>query len=424
MPPTTLTRALAATLIFFFGWCYITCNSPPVSVHQKIKWSKCAARKGCVAEAHTHSLSAGEDACSSHVDRHSSFFLITIILASLLYEAQRGVIIEMTSQTAGPSGSSPTFKTSKLSPVVLDNHSSASIGSNISLHPLPILNISEHLVRTRLQSLDSQLAVYGVLLGTQQGRDIDIQNSFEIRLDAASASSTSAAPTINHAFLRSRQAQYKQVFPTLDLLGWYTVGDVPTPQDLEIHKQLLAYNETPLLVQLHQTVSSFENAEVNGELPIRVYESVVELVQGETTNFFVPAGYKIETGEAERIAVDHASKAGAESGGDHESTMLAGMQAQHSAISKLNDRIQQVLSYLQAVKDGHAAWDHQALRQIQTVVANLPHEVLPELKEELLRVSFGLTMQNEVDVARLGPIQLIGVRISKNTSTIASTPIG
>ncbi|KIS72227.1 uncharacterized protein UMAG_11451 [Mycosarcoma maydis] len=301
----------------------------------------------------------------------------------------------MASQAGGPSDSLSALRTSKLSTVVLDNHSSSGISSNIRLHPLPILNISEHLVRTRLQSEDAQLTVYGVLLGTQQGRDIDIQNSFEIRLDAAS--STSLAPIINHAFLRSRQAQYKQVFPTLDLLGWYTVGEVPTPQDLEVHKQLLAYNETPLLVQLHQTVASFENAEANGELPIRVYESVVELVQGETTNFFVPAGYKIETGEAERIAVDYASKAGAESGGDHDS-MLAGMQAQHSAITKLNDRIRQVLTYLEAVKDGQAGWDHQALRQIQTVVANLPQTVLPELQEELLREHNDVLLTNYLSV--------------------------
>ncbi|SPO21246.1 related to COP9 signalosome complex subunit 6 [Ustilago trichophora] len=300
------------------------------------------------------------------------------------------------SAQAGSSSSLSALKTSRLSPVVLDAHSSSGIGSNISLHPLPILNISEHLVRTRLQSDDGELTVYGVLLGTQQGRDIDIQNSFEIRLD--SSSSASSAPTINHAFLKSRQTQYKQVFPTLDLLGWYTIGDVPTPQDLEIHKQLLAYNETPLFVQLHQTVASFENAEVNGELPIRVYESVVELVQGETTNFFIPAGYKIETGEAERIAVDHASKAGAESGGDHESAMLASLQAQHSAISKLNDRIRQVLSYLQAIKDGQAAWDHEAMRQIQTIVANLPQSVLPELKEELLREHNDVLLTNYLSV--------------------------
>lgn len=66
--------------------------------------------------------------------------------------------------------------------------------------------------------------------------------------------------------------------------------------------------------------------------------------------------------------------------------MLASIQAQHNAISKLNDRIRQVLIYLQAVKAGQVAWDREALRQIQTVVANLPQSVLPELQEELLRV--------------------------------------
>lgn len=63
------------------------------------------------------------------------------------------------------------------------------------------------------------------------------------------------------------------------------------------------------------------------------------------------------------------------------------MQAQHSAISKLNDRIRQVLAYLEAVKGGQTAWDHEAVRQIHTVAANLPQSVLPELQEELLRVS-------------------------------------
>lgn len=37
------------------------------------------------------------------------------------------------SSEAGPSGSPTSLKTSKLSPVVLDNHASAGIGSNISL---------------------------------------------------------------------------------------------------------------------------------------------------------------------------------------------------------------------------------------------------------------------------------------------------
>ncbi|PWZ01369.1 Mov34-domain-containing protein [Testicularia cyperi] len=278
---------------------------------------------------------------------------------------------------AGPSGPSSTS-------VVLDTHPSSGVGSHISLHPLPILNISEHLVRTRLQTNNAETKVYGVLLGTQQGRDIEIQNTFEIKVDSNSDTDLNC-PVVDHTFLKSRQSQYRQVFPTLDLLGWYTTGSAPASDDLEVHKQLASYNETPLLVQLSQNVTSFQEADRNGELPIKVYESVVELIHGEATSFFVPATYRIDTGEAERIAIDHASKAGAGSGADAESTVLTGIQTQHSAISKLGDRISQVLKYLESVRSGAATWDYEAMRQIQTVSANLPVTVLPELKNELLK---------------------------------------
>lgn len=45
-------------------------------------------------------------------------------------------------------------------------------------------------------------------------------------------------------------------------------------------------------------------------MPVTVYESATELAPGGTApqTVFMRAQYKIETGEAERIAVDHASK--------------------------------------------------------------------------------------------------------------------
>lgn len=39
-----------------------------------------------------------------------------------------------------------------------------------------------------------------------------------------------------------------------------------------------------------------------------IYESVVELTKDEPEISFIKAAYEIETGEAERVAVDHASK--------------------------------------------------------------------------------------------------------------------
>jgi COP9 signalosome complex subunit 6 len=46
-------------------------------------------------------------------------------------------------------------------------------------HPLPILTISEHLTRTAMQAGSTNVVVQGALLGTQSGREIEIQNTFE-----------------------------------------------------------------------------------------------------------------------------------------------------------------------------------------------------------------------------------------------------
>lgn len=74
---------------------------------------------------------------------------------------------------------------------------------NVSLHPLVIMNISDHFTRVRMQQQQSEgrmplgglsleyglmhdgflSAVYGVLLGTQKGRSIEICNSFELVVD-------------------------------------------------------------------------------------------------------------------------------------------------------------------------------------------------------------------------------------------------
>jgi COP9 signalosome complex subunit 6 len=65
----------------------------------------------------------------------------------------------------------------------------------LTRHPLPILNISEHLTRLRLQTNTNlpfgahmlsyifwshPCLVLGALLGTQNGREVEIVNTFEV----------------------------------------------------------------------------------------------------------------------------------------------------------------------------------------------------------------------------------------------------
>lgn len=57
---------------------------------------------------------------------------------------------------------------------------------NVVLHPLVVINISDHWTRTRVQNHVENPRVIGALLGTQNGRNVEIFNSFEIVYDVVS----------------------------------------------------------------------------------------------------------------------------------------------------------------------------------------------------------------------------------------------
>ena len=44
------------------------------------------------------------------------------------------------------------------------------------------------------------------------------------------------------------------------------------------------------------------------EFPVDIYESIIDIVEGNTRLVFIKSTYKVETGEAECIAVDHVAK--------------------------------------------------------------------------------------------------------------------
>lgn len=83
-------------------------------------------------------------------------------------------------------------------------------------HPLPILNISEHLTRLKLQTnspspfgiilmalantFADSVSVLGALLGTQNGREVEIVNTFELATEGN-------GEAVDHGFLVSRRDQ-------------------------------------------------------------------------------------------------------------------------------------------------------------------------------------------------------------------------
>lgn len=121
------------------------------------------------------------------------------------------------------------------------------------LHPLVIMNISEHWTRLRSQEGCPQ-PVFGALIGKQKGRNIEIMNSFELNYSIENDN-----VTIDKMFYLQKEEQFKQVFPELDFLGWYTTAttnDKPNTKDIHVHKQICEINESPVFLKLNPFVSN------------------------------------------------------------------------------------------------------------------------------------------------------------------------
>eukprot|EP01133_Synstelium_polycarpum_P015587 gene15587-18518_t len=263
-----------------------------------------------------------------------------------------------------------------LNPYVLDK-SASSTGLQVELHPLVIINVSDHYTRTKVEKnvTDANAPrVFGVLLGLQNGRNVEICNSFELVL--------TAEKTLDLDYLKKKNEQFKKVFATYEILGWYSTGTVVTKDDLTIHKQVLELNESPIYLML-DTVAAF--TQQFKDLPITVYESELHIVNEQPTTLFVKTGYKIQTGEAERIGVNHIAKV--TPSGSEGSSLTSHLFSMQNAISMLTARVKFLRQYLQAVKDGKVAHDHGTLRQIASLCNTLPAINSEEFNNTFLQVT-------------------------------------
>nr|CAG8489504.1 11296_t:CDS:2 [Entrophospora candida] len=207
----------------------------------------------------------------------------------------------------------------------------------------------------------SDVTVLGALLGRQSGRDVEITNSYELAYDLIDG-----RIHINNEYFVTKQEQFRQVFPQFDFLGWYTLGIQPTEEDIEIHKQMIEFNESPLFLQMNP----FEMV-TSKNLPITVYESIIDIINGQAQTLFIKSQYKIETGEAERIAVDHVAHITIGDGSEG-SSLIAHLTTQRNAIKMLHTRIKLLHKYLVNSKNDPSTVDHDILRQIAGLCNRLP----------------------------------------------------
>merc|ERR1740128_173659 len=264
---------------------------------------------------------------------------------------------------------------------------SVSATVSVSLHPLVIMNISEHWTRTKAQE-GRPAPVYGALIGKQNGRDIELMNSFELDYNMIEG-----CVVIDRDYYNTKEEQFKQVFSDMDFLGWYSTGDQPSMLDINVHKQICEINESPLFLQLSPGKQN------TTELPVPLYESVIDMMGGQAgpataRMLLVKLPYTLATEEAERIGLDHVAKISANTDSDT-SRAADTLQAQHSAIKMLASRVRLVLEYVKAVERGELEHNHEVMRQVRA----LSHR-LPVLESDRFRPEF-YTQCNDVALITL-----------------------
>jgi len=266
--------------------------------------------------------------------------------------------------------------------VMADSGVSATV--SVSLHPLVIMNISEHWTRIKAQE-GRPVAVYGALIGKQNGRDIELMNSFELDYQTIEG-----CVIIDRDYYNTKEEQFKQVFSDMDFLGWYSTGERPSHLDIAVHRQISEINESPLFLQL--TPGGHTQST---ELPVCLYESVVDMINTRPRTLFVKLPYTLATEEAERIGLDHVARLAGDTGGGAGSRAGDHLAAQHSAVKMLASRVKLVLQYCRAVERGELEHNHEIMRQIRA----LSHR-LPVLEADCFRPEF-FTQCNDVALMTL-----------------------
>lgn len=251
----------------------------------------------------------------------------------------------------------------------------------ISLHPLVVINMSDHFTRFRAQSQSGEAhvpRVFGAVLGEQSGRKVELGNSFEMKVTGGGT--TALAIAID--YLKQRLEQYKKTFPKYEMLGWYSTASALEPSDLMLHTTLTEAISESLL---YCTLDPQGLLTAGKELPITIYESEVAIINEKPTPRFVKAAYKVDSIESERIAVDHVAHILPSGSSNLSSALAQHIGSQYTAISMLAEQIDVIRSYLGAVAQGKVPRDHAVLRLIKSIIGMLPALETPRFRQEMLR---------------------------------------
>ncbi|KAJ8473635.1 hypothetical protein ONZ45_g1941 [Pleurotus djamor] len=259
--------------------------------------------------------------------------------------------------------------------------------TTVIVHPLVLLSVADHHART--VSRNSHKRVIGVLLGQDNGKTVNVANSFGIPFEEDEKDSKTWF--LDHNYIESMYELFKKVNARERMIGWYHSGPKLRASDLEINELFKRYIARPVMVIVDvrpQTVG----------IPTDAYFAVEEIKDDgtETRKTFLHVPSAIEAEEAEEIGVEHLLRDIKDS---TTTTLATRVSEQLSSLRGLQSRLGDVQKYLVDVASGSMPVNHQIVYYLQDIF-----NLLPDLTDPSITSSFSSNTNDQLLVVYLSSL--------------------
>ena len=231
---------------------------------------------------------------------------------------------------------------------------------SIVVHPLVLLSVTDHASRV---SIGPNKRVVGVLLGQDNGKTVNVANSFAVPFDEDERDSHTWF--LDHDYIDGMMEMFKKVNARERLVGWYHTGPKLRSSDLEINELMKRFVPRPVMVIV-------DPRQQDVGIPTDAFVAVDEIKDDGTAaqKTFMHVPTTIEAEESEEVGVEHLIR-------DIQGTTTIGslstrIAAQLQSLRGLHSRLVDIRDYLAAVVRGELPVNHEIMYELQNVFNYLP----------------------------------------------------
>ena len=201
---------------------------------------------------------------------------------------------------------------------------------------------------------------------------MSIQWATDIVLPAGSEPSARRFTT---STIQSAAEMYADVFPDMEVVGWYTTGDTPQKRHVEYQRVLEEVAPAAIMLQVHAQpdesgppASPHAHTDADTMVPVAAYTGGYhDTVLGQG---LVKLPVRYTASESEQAVLQSASTLLI--GASETDPTVSHLMSMSVSVTALAKRVKQMQAYVQAVAAGEVKPDAETLRSISTILANLP----------------------------------------------------